>query len=420
MPTLPTVADELTGFVCDGWTLLDSAALDFDGDGNTDYVGVLDYDYDGRDDDTPWYPRVLFAVRGDGGWRYTLDFCEINLVRTRAEGGVFGDPYMPLTADGHAFTIHAYGGSAWKWEEASTFEYIGGEWYLTHDETYGSYGPIRTDAVINDYASGVGLRKLNRTDNVELLDPESETYALEYSVKLDRPITLSRASQRARGHDIGAAHTVERVVIADGIDLSPDEVQPIPGAALPATLAIRDSQPLTVSWYDEDCIIYTFWDLDRGYDYLAVYDKATRTISVILQTDVVSKYGDSWDTRYDFVGMERYDGKLYIERDELTPLMVRTYNGDVIESLETTAAELIRVNADGTGRETVFRFDADYDRSAQVQEGHLPYTALIIEPSGGEIAVQVYQSNAPHRFYRMNTDGSDCVFIGELAKLGGN
>jgi hypothetical protein len=208
-------------------------------------------------------------------------------------------------------------------------------------------------------------------------------------------------------------------VIAPGVDLSPDEVQPIMGAALPATLAIRDSLPITVTWYDESRIIYTFWDLDKGYDYLAVYDKSTKTISVILQTEVVSKYGDSWDTRYGFVGMEVYGGKLYIEEDELTMLKVRTYSGDIVESPETTAVTLVRLNPDGTGRETIFRYDVEYDKSAAVQEGHLPYTSLIIEPSGGEIVAEVYRSYAQHLFYRMGVDGSRLEYIGALGEVGG-
>ena len=86
------------------------------------------------------YPRILFAVAGDVTDGYCLDFQDINLILTENEGGVFGDPYCPLTAEGTSFTTHAYGGSAWRWSDEYTYTYREGVWWLSSsEETYGHY-----------------------------------------------------------------------------------------------------------------------------------------------------------------------------------------------------------------------------------------------------------------------------------------
>ena len=129
IPQLPGTGGQLADFVPDGWELLDSVELDFNEDGVPDYVGVLETDsidmgeYRYQD-----YPRILFAIASDGTDRYRLDFQDINLIRTRNEGGVFGDPYCPLTAEGVSFTTHTYGGSAWRWSEDYTYPYRESIW----------------------------------------------------------------------------------------------------------------------------------------------------------------------------------------------------------------------------------------------------------------------------------------------------
>lgn len=136
IPQLPETARELAGFVPEGWEIMDSVELDFNEDGVTDYVGVLEAV--STDEEDTWYPgepRILFAAASEGTKGYRLDFQDINLIRTRTEGGVFGDPYMPLTAEGTSFTTHAYGGSAWRWSEDYTYTCQKGVWLLTSSET---------------------------------------------------------------------------------------------------------------------------------------------------------------------------------------------------------------------------------------------------------------------------------------------
>ena len=168
-PDLPLTALSTGMFTPVGWFLMDYVETDYNGDGNMDIIGVLEnenaeisYGLPGWDD-APRYPRILFATYSNDDGSYNLDFQDANLIRTRFEGGTFGDPYEPLTAKGNVFTITAFGGSSWKWKEASTFRYMNGGWYLIYDEERGTLGPISVSYFYNDYDSGVGFRGYNDT-----------------------------------------------------------------------------------------------------------------------------------------------------------------------------------------------------------------------------------------------------------------
>ena len=66
VPQLPGAGEGLRDFVPDGWVLLDSVELDYNEDGVTDHVGVLETG--------EGLPRILFAVASDGtdGYRLAL------------------------------------------------------------------------------------------------------------------------------------------------------------------------------------------------------------------------------------------------------------------------------------------------------------------------------------------------------------
>ncbi len=96
VPKLAASGERLLDFVPEGWELLDSGELDFNQDGITDYVGVLEKSNPGLEE---WWPRILFAVASNGEGRYELDFQDCNLIRTSDEGGINGDPYGPLSAE---------------------------------------------------------------------------------------------------------------------------------------------------------------------------------------------------------------------------------------------------------------------------------------------------------------------------------
>ena len=94
-PLLSETGSRLTDFVPEGWELWDNVELDFNEDGIPDYVGVLQAALTDEDGDQTFqleYPRILFAVASDGTAGYCLDFQNVNVIRTRDEGGVYGDP----------------------------------------------------------------------------------------------------------------------------------------------------------------------------------------------------------------------------------------------------------------------------------------------------------------------------------------
>ena len=140
------------------------------------------------------YPRILFAIASDEKDGYHLDFQDINLIRTRDEGGIFGDPYQPLTVEGLSFTTNAYGGSAWRWSEKNTYTYREGTWFRTLSENTNGYGGYTTSYSKDDWESGVGIRKERSSDFDDMEeDWDSEEYDLEYEVSLDEPLTLEQA-----------------------------------------------------------------------------------------------------------------------------------------------------------------------------------------------------------------------------------
>ena len=402
-PQLPAKASNLAAFAPEGWALLDSVELDFNQDGIPDYVGVLEAA--GIEGEEGWTyqdaPRILFAAAGDGAEGYRLDFQDINLIRTRAEGGVFGDPYEPLTAEGASFTTHAYGGSAWRWSEDYTYTYRGGAWYLTASETIYGYGSYITSYSRDDWDSGKGIRKERSSEFSDMEenwenwegveDWDSEKYDLEYELPLDEPLTLEQAGKRWwLAKDRVTDWEVASVTCAAGVELSEEQVER-PGEAY-------------LEYCDEDCALYSFSNTESGLFYLAMYRWKDRTLSVLAQEeDAINQ-------------PELYEGKIYYATDIVEPVKYRTaQDGEeqTAEEEDTVGVRLNRIALEGTGKETIFTYRYP-EEGQEIRESQIPYLALIYEISGGEIIAEVYIGGKPHPFYRMKTDGSGAKKIGQV------
>jgi hypothetical protein len=402
-PQLPAKASNLAAFAPEGWALLDSVELDFNQDGIPDYVGVLEAA--GIEGEEDWTyqdaPRILFAAAGDGAGGYRLDFQDINLIRTRAEGGVFGDPYEPLTAEGASFTTHAYGGSAWRWSEDYTYTYRGGAWYLTASETIYGYGSYITSYSRDDWDSGKGIRKERSSEFSDMEenwenwegveDWDSEKYDLEYELPLDEPLTLEQAGNRWwLAKDRVTDWEVASVTCAAGVELSEEQVER-PGEAY-------------LEYCDEDCALYSFSNTESGLFYLAMYRWKDRTLSVLAQEeDAINQ-------------PELYEGKIYYATDIVEPVKYRTaQDGEeqTAEEEDTVGVRLNRIALEGTGKETIFTYRYP-EEGQEIRESQIPYLALIYEISGGEIIAEVYIGGKPHPFYRMKTDGSGAKKIGQV------
>ncbi len=396
-PLLPETGGQLEDFVPEGWEVLDSVELDFNEDGASDYVGVLQealvdmggfWTYGG-------YPRILFAIASDGAGRYCLDFQDINLIRTRDEGGVFGDPYLPLTAEGHSFTTHTYGGSAWRWSEDFTYTYREGNWWLTSsEETYG-YGDYITEYSKNDWESGVGIRKKRSSEFDDMQNGVPEEYDVVYELSLDEPLTLEQAGKRWwLAPDRVTEWEVEEIVFAADVDLSEDMVE-LPDEAY-------------IDYCDENCVLYVSNpgpDSDEN-SYLAMYCWQDKVLSVLAEEESYIDYP------------EFYDGKIYycIEIVEnVTYKTMKDGQEQLTEKEDTVGVRLNRMEPDGTGKETLFEYRYQ-DNGQEIMESRMPYLALIYEISGDEIVAEVYIGDDPHPFYRMNTDGSSLEKIGQMPK----
>ena len=399
-PQLPAKASNLAAFAPEGWALIDSVELDFNQDGIPDYVGVLEAA--GIEGEEGWTyqdaPRILFAAAGDGAEGYRLDFQDINLIRTRAEGGVFGDPYEPLTAEGASFTTHAYGGSAWRWSEDYTYTYRGGAWYLTASETIYGYGSYITSYSRDDWDSGKGIRKERSSEFSDMEenwegveDWDSEKYDLEYELPLDEPLTLEQAGNRWwLAKDRVTDWEVASVTCAAGVELSEEQVER-PGEAY-------------LEYCDEDCALYSFSNGESGLSYLAMYRWEDRTLSVLAQEeDAINQ-------------PELYEGKIYYATDIVEPVKYRTAQdgeAQTAEEEDTVGVRLNRIAPEGTGKETIFTYRYP-EEEQEIRESRIPYLALIYEIGGDEIIAEVYIGGKPHPFYRMKTDGSGAKKIGQV------
>lgn len=400
-PKLPQTGQELADFVPEGWELHDSIELDFNGDGVPDYVGVLELAMVDMGDYGMYQegPRILFAIAGDETGGYSLDFQDSNLIRTRDEGGVFGDPYLPLTAEGNSFTTHTFGGSAWKWSEDFTYTYRDGVWYLAMSESTYGYGPYITSYEKDDWERGVGIRK-KRSDEFSDMEEswdleeagENPVYDIEYELKLDEPPTLYQAGMRWwLAPDRVTDWTVESIDFAADVTLSEDRVK-------------RPDQVYLGDYCDENCVLYPFSDEDSGFYYLARYRFRDRALSLLArETSAID-------------GMKIYKGKIYYTTEIVEDISYRTVQDgqeQVVEKADTVGIRLNRMNADGTGKETVFEYRYP-GASQEIMDGWPPYLALMYEISGGEIVAEVYVGSEPHPVYRMKADGSGAKLIGQI------
>lgn len=380
VPQLPETGREIGDFVPEGWELLDSAELDFNEDGKADYVGVLQTDYEGS-------PRILFAIASGATDGYHLDFQNINLIRAGNEGGVYGDPYQPLTAEGTSFTTCAYGGSAWRWSEEYAYTYRDGGWWLTSSEdTYGYFG-CTTLYRKNDWESGVGVRK-KRGNKFGDMEGDGE-YDVIYELALDEPLTLEQAgwcygvaSNRVTGWEVAD------ITFGKGIALSRDQVM------LP--------DKTYVNYCDEVCMLYTF--SDEVSHYLAMYRWRDRVLSVLVKEDAPIDH------------LTYYKGKIYYTtetKENVIYRMVPGGEGQDTQKEETVGMKLNRIEPDGTQKEMIFEYR--YPKAGQeIMENWIPYLTLTYEISGDEIVLEVPIEGELYPFYRMNIDGSGIKKIGQM------
>lgn len=402
IPRLPLTGSQLTDFVPEDWWLLDSVELDFNEDGIFDYVAVLQVEWK-ENRRTSEYPRILFAVASEGAGQYRLDFQNENLIRNSEEGGVDGDPYLPLTAEGKAFTTHSYGGSEWRWSEDYTYEYMEGTWYLTLAEEIDGYQDYITEYSRDDWKSGVGIRKERNakfSDMEEHWDEEVEpVYDLAYEMTLDEMPTLYQAGmRRTDALDYVTDWEVQSIEFGEGVEPAEDLVR-YPGT------------DIWFSYSDENCALYIYINEESLKKYLVMYRWLDKKLIVLAELDPKSIYG--YKTQ-----LKLYKDYIYYVSDIVEDIKYRTLRDgkeSIKEGEETVGLRLNRVNLDGTGQMTILEYR--YPGTEQeIIDSRLPYMAFNYEISGDEIVAELWIGDRPHPYYRMNLDGTGQQIIGYVSK----
>lgn len=390
VPVLNDDGFELEDFVPSGWVLMDSIELDFNRDGFKDYVGVLEIkDFDFIRHEMYEYPRILFSVKGTNSG-YELSFQDINLVRNRGEGGVFGDPYLPLTTDGHSFEINAYGGSAWRWSERSQFSYQD-EWYLSeYESTYG-YGPYTTNYVYYDYLKGIGIKSYN-SDDFENRDEVTTSYELTYEIELDEPPVLEKVSANWMWVDSRLEEIiVEDIEFAEDVDSSHYDIEELKNL-LKSSSYIKEITAAN--------IIYRL-TTDDSYESVIVFDRLSGVATVVLETEYLK---DAFDSRLDELYI--HENTLYYSENHIERYSYTKSDGSTEEAMDTMSTGLYSINLDGTNKNELAVFQNEPN-----QEGYYPYYSIGFEFHKNIIYLYEYR-NGIYKYYKLNINGDNLELLG--------
>ncbi len=129
----------LSGFIPDGYYVLDSVKGDLNGDAFPDMLVLLTVKE--SIDSFQWAKRPLLILTGDENGKLTLVAQNNKVVYSGDSGGMLGDPYQSISIEKGCFTVFHYGGSRWRWEVETTFCYsdTSKNWYLEKEYHHGFF-----------------------------------------------------------------------------------------------------------------------------------------------------------------------------------------------------------------------------------------------------------------------------------------
>jgi len=407
-PKLPAIATSPEAFALADCHLMDYVEMDYNEDGIPDIIGVIEKVNCGPDNDaTDWwdtylYPRILFAAFGIGDGSYVLDFQDVNLIRARCEGGIFGDPYEPLTGERNRFTINAFGGSAWKWRETSTFKYMNDDWYLVYEEYRGNYGPFPNYHTYNDYESGIGYRGYRDSNPYIWADypvsEENQKYYyswydddLSFIIKVGPPIKLTKASQ----HSYLARRRVGNIKPAQ-VNYSDD---------LDAEMICDDLDDMIFSCdrivdMDENYILYAFNHGDGDPNYLVIYDRYSGTATAL----------DKSDSRYYSAALA--GDMVYFVEAKYEIINAGWDDAQDTLSLENTLLRLIKITYDGTDRETIFEYKLCAFEENNLVLAKPDSCIMCLESVEDGVVVSLDKFSVPDQYYFIDHDTGNARYLG--------
>lgn len=107
-------------FIPDGYQVYDTASGDFNADGYTDYILVLQSI---KENANSGGERPLLLLSGAAKGKLELLARNDHVVLCSTCGGVFGDPYQKISINGSYISVeHGIGGN-WQWSRVITFKY---------------------------------------------------------------------------------------------------------------------------------------------------------------------------------------------------------------------------------------------------------------------------------------------------------
>ncbi len=367
-----------------GWSMLDILENDFNNDGLIDIVGVVEHPF--KEDEM--YPRILFVYMNNGNG-FNRNIVNQYLIRNRDEGGVMGDPYQELTAHKNTFTTHAFGGSAWKWNENYTFNYKDGEWFLLYKENIYGYGPYETSYSYDDYKVGVGKRRY--TEN----SPDKENRSkLEFTVKLNKqPLLMDFAYNNC---------FTERIKAPEIKSLGYNEDIPHFKGNIPTL------QASNISFHNKDYIVYMI-NQSNEVVFLGIYNYAKKHLQMIARYSID-------DNGINIAGndFKVYKNRLYFQ-EEITKLVDVRKDGEVKKQSEIVGVQLVSMNLNGSDKKVIFKADHNNYKKNEILDDYLEYLTLEYEITGDEIIVKVFCGDI-YPYYRMSLDGVNKKMIGSVPK----
>lgn len=126
MPEIPSEGRALESFIPPEWKVLDYIEGDLNQDKLLDVAVVIEKD----NDDDSLYPRVLLILLQNKDKSYKLSVKAGKAILRANEGGIWGDPYVPLSIDKGSLLISFYGGSNWRWSNEYRFKFQEDKWLL--------------------------------------------------------------------------------------------------------------------------------------------------------------------------------------------------------------------------------------------------------------------------------------------------
>jgi hypothetical protein len=140
--------NEAKQFVEMGYEMMDYITGDLNSDKKADAILILKAIGEDTLTEEVKRPMLILLRQTDGTLKQERR--NDNIILCRQCGGVFGDPYENVEINNNAFSIHFYGGSAWRWSREYRFKYDPKlkDWFI-EQETESTYWNVDPDDTFN-------------------------------------------------------------------------------------------------------------------------------------------------------------------------------------------------------------------------------------------------------------------------------